>query len=63
MKAGIESLRSLMGLVGLAGLLAVGQVLSRRIFLDATEYPTLRSLGMERMQLLAVRTGGADRSD
>jgi ABC-type lipoprotein release transport system permease subunit len=41
-------------LAGLAGLLAIGQILSRRVFLDATDYPTLRSLGMSEHQLVTV---------
>jgi ABC-type lipoprotein release transport system permease subunit len=41
-------------LAAVAGLLAIGQILSRRIFLDATDYPTLRSLGMNEPQLAMV---------
>jgi putative ABC transport system permease protein len=41
-------------LAALAGVLAVSQVLSRRIFLDALDYPTLRSLGMSRRQLVTI---------
>jgi len=41
-------------LVAVAGLLAIAQILSRRIFLDGNDYPTLRSLGMSEQQLVAV---------
>jgi putative ABC transport system permease protein len=41
-------------LTAIAGLLAIAQILSRRIFLDASDYPTLRSLGMSEQQLVAV---------
>src|SRR5207248_9785882 len=41
-------------LAAVAGLLAIAQILSRRIFLDASEYPTLRHLGMSRDQLVTL---------
>jgi putative ABC transport system permease protein len=41
-------------LASLAGLLAIAQILSRRIFLDGSDYPTLRFLGMSRNQLVTV---------
>lgn len=49
------------GLAAVAGLLVIGQILSRQIFLESTEYPTLRALGMTRAQLaltVAVRVVG-----
>jgi FtsX-like permease family len=42
------------GLAGLAGLLILGQTLARFTFLESTENPILRTLGMTRGQLLAV---------
>ena len=41
-------------LVALAALLIVGQVASRNLFVAATEYPTLRTLGLTRRQLVAA---------
>src|SRR5207253_6213833 len=41
-------------LAAVAGLLAIAQVLSRRVFLDGLDYPTLRSLGMSEQQLTTV---------
>jgi ABC-type lipoprotein release transport system permease subunit len=42
------------GLAALASLLLVGQTLGRQVFLESTEYPTLRALGMTRGQLVGV---------
>ena len=42
------------GLAGLAGLLILGQTLARFTFLESTENPILRTLGMTRGQLVAV---------
>jgi len=42
------------GLAGLAGLLILGQTLARFTFLESTENPILRTLGMTRGQLFAV---------
>jgi hypothetical protein len=42
------------GLAAIAGLLLVGQTLGRQIFLEAVEYPTLRALGMTRVQLVGA---------
>lgn len=55
------------GLAAIAGLLIVGQILTRQIFLESTEHPTLRALGMTRRQLVltvaarvvAIGLGGA----
>ena len=41
-------------LAALAALLLVGQTLGRQMFLESTEYPTLRALGMTREQLVGV---------
>lgn len=41
-------------LIALASIAIFGQSLSRMAFLEASEYPTLRSLGMTRAQLTAV---------
>jgi hypothetical protein len=41
-------------LAALAGVLLVGQALARQVLVEATEYPTLRALGMTRGQLVAV---------
>jgi putative ABC transport system permease protein len=41
-------------LAGLAGLLGIGQIMSRQVFLDSSEYPILRGLGMTRSQLVAA---------
>ena len=41
-------------LAALAGLLMVGQTLGRQMFLEATDQPTLRALGMIRGQLVGV---------
>jgi ABC-type antimicrobial peptide transport system permease subunit len=46
-------------LFGVIGLLIVGQLLARLSFLEATEYGTLRALGMSRAQLLAAGLGRA----
>ena len=42
------------GFFGAAMLLAVGQALVRQVFLEATEHPTLRALGMAPGQLFAL---------
>jgi len=42
------------GLAGLAGLLILGQTLARFTFLESTENPILRTLGMTRGQLFTV---------
>ncbi len=44
----------LAGLLAVVGLLVLGQLLARLSFLEATEYGTLRALGMSRRMLLAV---------
>ncbi len=41
-------------LAGIVFLLVVGQVLSRQIYLDSGEYPTLRAMGMTRSQLFGA---------
>jgi hypothetical protein len=41
-------------LAALAGLLVIGQSLARQVQLDAVDYPTLRTIGMTRWQLVAV---------
>lgn len=41
-------------LAGLAALLGIGQIMARQVFLDASEYPILRGLGMTRSQLIAA---------
>jgi len=41
-------------LAAVAGLLLVGQTLGRQVYLESTEYPTLRALGMTRGQLVGV---------
>jgi hypothetical protein len=41
-------------LAGLAALLGLGQIMSRQVFLDSSEYPILRGLGMTRSQLIAA---------
>jgi putative ABC transport system permease protein len=41
-------------LVGVAGLAIFAQALARQTFLESTEYPTLRSLGLSPSQLLTV---------
>jgi putative ABC transport system permease protein len=38
-------------LAGLAALLAIGQIIARQVFLDSSEYPILRALGMTRAEL------------
>lgn len=48
-------------LAGLGALLALGQILSRQAFVHGLDYPTLRALGMDRGELLAIqllRVGG-----
>jgi ABC-type antimicrobial peptide transport system permease subunit len=45
--------------VRVIGLLIVGQLLARRTFLEATDYGTLRALGMSRTQLMTVCLGRA----
>ena len=42
-------------LAGLGALLAIGQILSRRVFLHSAESPVLKALGMDRGQLLSVQ--------
>ena len=42
------------GLAGFAGLVIFSQSLARQLFLDSTEYPTLRALGMTRGDLTGV---------
>jgi putative ABC transport system permease protein len=57
----------LAGMAAIATLMVFGQTLARQTFLESTEYPTLRALGMSREQLLvagmsralAVGVGGA----
>jgi ABC-type lipoprotein release transport system permease subunit len=49
----------LAALFGVIGLLIVGQLLARLTFLEATEYGTLRALGMSRAQLMTVCLGRA----
>jgi ABC-type lipoprotein release transport system permease subunit len=44
-------------LAAVAALFVVGQIVSRQLFLAATENPTLRSLGMSRSQLVALHLG------
>jgi ABC-type lipoprotein release transport system permease subunit len=46
-------------LIGVIGLLIVGQLLARLTFLEATEYGTLRALGMSRAQLMTAGRGRA----
>jgi hypothetical protein len=49
----------LAALFGIIGLLIVGQLLARLTFLEATEYGTLRALGMSRRQLMTGCLGRA----
>jgi len=49
----------LAALFGVIGLLIVGQLLARLTFLEATEYGTLRALGMSRRQLMTACLGRA----
>ena len=49
----------LAALFGVIGLLIVGQLLARLSFLEATEYGTLRALGMSRGQLMTACLGRA----
>ena len=49
----------LAALFGVIGLLIVGQLLARLTFLEATEYGTLRALGMSRGQLMTGCLGRA----
>jgi ABC-type lipoprotein release transport system permease subunit len=49
----------LAALFGVIGLLIVGQLLARLSFLEATEYGTLRALGMSRAQLMTAGLGRA----
>jgi FtsX-like permease family len=49
----------LTALFGVIGLLIVGQLLARLSFLEATEYATLRALGMSRAQLVTASIGRA----
>ena len=49
----------LAALFGVIGLLIVGQLLARLSFLEATEYGTLRALGMSRVQLMTACLGRA----
>ncbi|HYV81547.1 MAG TPA: FtsX-like permease family protein, partial [Streptosporangiaceae bacterium] len=49
----------LAALFGVIGLLIVGQLLARLSFLEATEYGTLRALGMSRGQLMTAGLGRA----
>jgi ABC-type antimicrobial peptide transport system permease subunit len=49
----------LAALFGVIGLLIVGQLLARLSFLEATEYGTLRALGMSRGQLMTADLGRA----
>ena len=44
----------LAGLIGAAALLAIAQALTRQSFLESTDYPTLRALGMTRRELWAM---------
>jgi hypothetical protein len=43
-------------LAAAAFVLAIGQILSRQLFLDASEYPILRGLGMTRRDLFTLAT-------
>jgi ABC-type antimicrobial peptide transport system permease subunit len=49
----------LAALFGVIGLLIVGQLLARLTFLEASEYGTLRALGMSRVQLMTGCLGRA----
>jgi hypothetical protein len=44
-------------LAAIAAVFVVGQIVSRQLFLAATEDPTLRAIGMARTQLLALHLG------
>src|SRR5439155_11585222 len=48
------SLWVLAALVTLAGIAVFAQALARQTFLESTEYPTLRSVGMSPSQLVAI---------
>ena len=48
------ALWALAGLVALAGIAVFAQSLARQTFLESTEYPTLRSVGMSPSQLVAI---------
>jgi ABC-type antimicrobial peptide transport system permease subunit len=41
-------------LAGLAVMLGIGQIISRQVFLDSSEYPILRGLGMTQSQLIGA---------
>ncbi|MGH2555554.1 MAG: FtsX-like permease family protein [Actinomycetota bacterium] len=41
-------------LAGLAALFGIGQIVSRQVFLDSSEYPILRGLGMTKGQLIGA---------
>jgi hypothetical protein len=48
------SLWLLAGLLAIIGVLVLGQLLARLSYLEGTEYPALRALGMSRRQLVAA---------
>src|SRR5215218_6655493 len=49
-----QALWALSALVALAALAVLGQALARQIYLESAELPTLRALGMSRVQLSAL---------
>jgi hypothetical protein len=56
-----QALWTLSALVALAALAILGQLLARQLYLESAELPTLRALGMSRVQLAALgmlRAGG-----
>jgi hypothetical protein len=56
-----QALWTLSALIALAALAILGQLLARQLYLESAELPTLRALGMSRVQLAALgmlRAGG-----
>jgi hypothetical protein len=49
-----QALWALSALVALAALAILGQALARQLYLESVELPTLRALGMSRVQLVAL---------
>jgi putative ABC transport system permease protein len=49
-----QALWALAGLIGLAALAILGQSLARQMHLDSAELPTLRAIGMSRLQLFGL---------
>ena len=49
-----QALWTLSALIALAALAILGQAMRRQTYLDSTEFPTLRALGMSRVQLVVL---------